>query len=213
MRLAVPLLFLLCLEGAILYTGQRRLFGLLEAGRLPRSLIYLWAMPGTVLHEAAHLIACLILRVPVGRIELFRPRRSLAGITLGQVEHAKCDPLRMALVAVAPLLLVPPLLLLLSVALLGESFLSSPLQAFVASSWQAKVALAYVLASSGAAAFPSPGDHIPTSGLVLLAVLLVAFGAQLEPHQALDLLRACVLLLAPAALAAALQLALFSRRA
>lgn len=213
--MAEPLIFLvlLCVEGSLLYAGQRHLFGTLDAGRLPRPLVYLWAMPGTVLHELAHALACLCLGVALGRIELFRPRRHPdGGVTLGQVEHAHADPLRLALVAIAPFIFVPVLLIGLACLLFGNGVLSDPLGVFLDGAIWKQALFAYVLISSGAAAFPSPGDHIPPLGFVMLILILIGLAGALGPERLGGLLRIAVLIAAPAALAAALQLALLRRR-
>ena len=59
--------FALALEAACLFLGQRRLFWLAVDATGSRLLGYLLAMPGIVLHESAHYLACVILRVPAGR--------------------------------------------------------------------------------------------------------------------------------------------------
>ena len=59
-----PLTIVLVAEGVALFLGQRRLFWLAVDTTGSRLLGYLLAMPGTVLHESAHYVACVILRVP-----------------------------------------------------------------------------------------------------------------------------------------------------
>ncbi len=79
--------------------GLVRLLG--EAG-LP--LFALLTLPGFFLHEAAHALSAFLLRVPVRRV-YFIPRPSPDGRSLSaSVEIGRCDSLRMALVALAPLL-------------------------------------------------------------------------------------------------------------
>lgn len=69
-----------------------------------RLLGYLLAMPGTVLHESAHYLACVILRVSAGRqvgtrdgrrarVPRFYPQRDpvTGSVILGMVPHAKTD--------------------------------------------------------------------------------------------------------------------------
>ncbi len=123
MTTLAPFALLLAAEAVVLFLGQRRLFWLAVDATGSRLCGYLLAMPGTVLHESAHYLACVLLRVPVGRqvrmsdgrrarVRLFYPRRDRysGSVTLGSVPHAGTDPLRGALIAVAPLVLVPPLL-------------------------------------------------------------------------------------------------------
>jgi len=125
----VALALVLVVEAAVLCLGQRRLFWLAVDATGSRFLGYLLAMPGTVLHESAHYLACVILRVRVGRklrtrdgrrarVRLFFPVRDpvTGSVTLGMVPHARTDPVRGALIAIAPLLLVPPVLLAIAFA-------------------------------------------------------------------------------------------------
>lgn len=82
------------LEGLVCLLGVE--FGL--------PLFALLTLPGFFLHEAAHALSAFLLRVPVRRV-YFIPRPSLDGRSLSaSVEIGRCDPLRMALVALAPLL-------------------------------------------------------------------------------------------------------------
>jgi hypothetical protein len=57
----------LLIKGAALFVGQRLLFRLAVNATGSRLLGYVLAMPGTVVHEAAHYVACVVLRVLVGR--------------------------------------------------------------------------------------------------------------------------------------------------
>src|ERR1035437_7978084 len=127
------LVLVLVAEAVALFLGQRRLFWVAVDATGSRLLGYLLAMPGTVLHESAHYPACGILRLPVGgrvrtpdgrraRVRLFHPRRDpvSGSVTLGMVPHAATDPLRGALIAVAPLLLVPPLLVAIALGVAGS---------------------------------------------------------------------------------------------
>lgn len=190
MTLAIVLCLLLPLEGYALFRGQRRLFFAAEDALRSRLAALLLAAPGTALHELAHFIACLALGVPAGhdvrgsdgrpaKVEFFHPRRDEdgQGITLGQVPHAATDPLRGALIAVAPVLLVPPLLLGLSYLILGAASPAAIPQALLDSSpWQILLWL-YLALSCGQAAFPSPGDHIGVVGgacLALITALIVS---------------------------------------
>jgi hypothetical protein len=203
----VLLATILVLEGVILYLGQRYIFPRIE--NYSRKLALFLSAPGTALHEGAHWLMCQILFVPTGRVELFRPRESEDGGTqLGVVYHAETDPLRQTLVAIAPLLLVPPLLLLLLLLFLGSGVLQDPLQAFFGSAIWVKIILFYIFLSAGSAAFPSPGDHIPWFGAVLLLAGIMLFFFLIPLSAITPLLQIFVLLFAPAALSALLQLLL-----
>jgi hypothetical protein len=222
-RTLVELGLVLLLEAAALFIGQRRLFWLAADATGSRLLGYLLAMPGTVLHESAHYIACVLLRVPVGRqlrtrdgrrarVRLFFPTRDPAtgAVTLGSVPHARTDPVRSALIAIAPLLLVPPLLLAIALAFAGTSDLAQLRHLLPhLASWKVAL-LAYVAFSCGQAAFPSRGDHIGIlGGLALTSVLAVVIGLLLANGGRAELttaLRDACLLLAVPAIASVLSL-------
>jgi hypothetical protein len=207
---------LLAVEAVVLFLGQRRLFWLSVDATGSRLLGYVLAMPGTVLHESAHYIACVILRVPVGgqlrtrdgrraRVRLFSPRRDpLSGsVTLGSVPHAGTDPLRGALIAVAPLLLVPPLLVAIALALAGTADPTQLRHLLPGLAPWKLVVLSYVAFSCGQAAFPSSGDHIGfVGGLVLAAVAGVMVAAILSRGGQAELIMVardtCLVLVVPA---------------
>jgi hypothetical protein len=218
-----PLAIVLLAEGVALFLGQRRLFWLAVDTTGSRLLGYVLAMPGTVLHESAHYLACVILRVPVGRqlrtrdgrrarVRLFYPQRDpvSGSVTLGMVPHARTDPFRGALIAIAPLVLVPPLLLaivLLVAGTIDPAQLRHVLPSLAA--WKL-VALGYLAFSCGQAAFPSSGDRIGILGALALAGLLATAIAVIlvggGRPELTNVVRDLCLLLAVPAVASALSL-------
>lgn len=62
------------------------------------SIIFL---PGTLVHEMAHLLVAGVMLVPVGDISLM-PEIKEEGVKLGHVEIQKADPIRRALIGFAP---------------------------------------------------------------------------------------------------------------
>lgn len=62
------------------------------------SIIFL---PGTLIHEMAHLLTAGVLLVPVGDISLL-PEIKEGGVKLGHVEIAKTDPIRRSVIGFAP---------------------------------------------------------------------------------------------------------------
>lgn len=219
----VELGLVLALEALCLFLGQRRLFWLAVDATGSRLLGYLLAMPGTVLHESAHYLACVILRVPAGRqlrtrdgrrarVRLFYPQRDqvTGSVTLGIVPHARTDPVRGSLIAIAPLLLVPALLVASALLIAGTS---DPAQLRHVlpelATWKLAL-LAYLAFSCGQAAFPSAGDHVGVLGALALAAILgttvtvvLSNGGRAELT---TVLRDACLLLAVPALASALSL-------
>jgi hypothetical protein len=184
-------------EMLVLWAGQRMLYAPLR-GRLGKWPSYLIDMPGTVLHEISHYIACKILFVPTGRVVLFHPEEGEDGsITFGYVEHAESDPLRGALVAVAPAILVPLAMWGLLSLLWGQNIFQNPQEMITGFSlgeiWKIPLSLYLLLAARGA--FPSPGDHVGFVGGVALLLLLGAAVYFLPLLWILEALRFLALLL------------------
>jgi hypothetical protein len=219
----VELGLVLALEALCLFLGQRRLFWLAVDATGSRLLGYLLAMPGTVLHESAHYLACVILRVPVGRqlrtrdgrrarVRLFYPQRDqvTGSVTLGIVPHARTDPVRGSLIAIAPLLLVPALLVASALLIAGTSDPAELRHVLPELATWKLALLAYLAFSCGQAAFPSAGDHVGVLGpLALTAILGITVTVILSNGGRAELttvLRDACLLLAVPALASALGL-------
>jgi hypothetical protein len=213
------------IEGSALFLGQRRLVNLAVAATGSRLLGYLLAMPGTVVHEGAHYLACVILRVPVGRqvrtrdgrrarVRWFFPTRDAVtgSVTLGMVPHARTDPLRGALIAIAPLLLVPPLLMAIVCLLAGTTDLAQLRHVLPDLTPWRLVLLSYLAFSCAQGAFPSRGDHIGVQGgLALSAILGIAIAAVVEDGglpELTTLLRDLCLVLSVPAIASGLSLVL-----
>jgi hypothetical protein len=212
----LELCLLLLVEVYALFIGQRQLLGLAIDATGSRLLGYLLAMPGTVVHEGAHYVACVVLRVPVGgqvrqpdgrqaRVRWFAPRRDpvTGSITLGSVPYARTDPLRSALIAIAPVVVVPALLMALVFLLAGSTSLEQLRHVLPTLAPWRLVLLLYVTLSCAQAVFPSKGDHIGPWGAVALAVLIgAAVVAILELSGWLELTTvvrdACLLLAVPA---------------
>lgn len=58
-------------------------------------------LPGIIIHELAHLLTAAVLLVPVGEIE-FLPKVREGSVKLGSVAIGKTDPVRRALIGLAP---------------------------------------------------------------------------------------------------------------
>lgn len=176
------ILIILLIQCSLLYLGQRRIFGM-TSDVFNRGVAYMFSAPGTILHELSHYIACKVLLVPTGRVSLFNPKAQEDGsITLGSVEHARVDPLRNTIVSIAPLLLVPPFLLLISLLLLGKGIMIDPVQAITSASAWKLILWAFITFSAGQGAFPSTGDYIGVAGGIILiaAMVLVVYAVPMN---------------------------------
>ena len=120
-----------------------------------RPLSYPLLLPGTVLHELAHAAAALALGLGIEELVLFKPTtRPDGSVEFGWVTPRRTAHGRGAIMAIAPLLLVPPVLLAISLVAVN---LPSAL-------WGASVALWLAVGLGSLGAFPSPGDHVSLRG-------------------------------------------------
>jgi len=129
--LGAPLIF--ALELVMLYVAgsyaTRRVAELLgygssrTGGLLGRIAFYLLVLPGVILHESAHHLACLLTGTKVLRFVPFLPQRSASGrVILGYVRHERRSfPIR-AIIGLAPILLNPLRILLVTALLTPLSF-------------------------------------------------------------------------------------------
>jgi hypothetical protein len=126
--LGAPLTF--ALELVALYVAgsyaMGRLAGLSGSrggAALGRAGFYLLVFPGVILHEAAHYLACLLTGTKVLRFAPFSPRRSADGrLVLGYVRHERRSVTIQAIIGIAPILLNPLGLLLVSALLTPLTF-------------------------------------------------------------------------------------------
>jgi hypothetical protein len=184
-----PLIF--GLELVVLYAAgsyaMGRLIGISGFGGggtvLGRMAFYLLIFPGVVLHESAHYLACLLTRTKVLHFAPFSPRMSVDGrLMLGYVRHERRGFPIGAIIGLAPILLNPLGLLLVTalltpltfqevanprLATIGESILSSgylTASPLVAAIW------VYLSLSFALGSVPSRKD------LASLPVMLIFFG-------------------------------------
>jgi hypothetical protein len=187
--LGASLLF--AVELAILYMAGSHVMGRLlrisgfgEGGSvLGRIVFYLLVFPGVVLHEGAHFLACLLTGTKVSRFAPFSPGRSNDGrLVLGYVRHER-RPLPVgALIALAPILLNPLGLLLVTAFLPPLTFqeIANPsvgvvakgifVSGFVSDTPVLAIIWAYLSLSFALGSVPSRED------LSSLPILLLLFG-------------------------------------
>ncbi len=144
-------------------------------------------LPGFLLHEGSHALAAFFLRVPILGATLI-PRPSMDGMAVGAaVQVARRDPVRMALVALAPLVVGAVALGLLT-GLFGSAG-ASPWPWLRLREWIGQLDLrstgfwagVYIVWSISSHMGPSSADmHYVWSGGIVLLVLLVAAGLLLS---------------------------------
>jgi hypothetical protein len=126
--LGAPLTF--ALELVVLYAAgsyaMGRLVGLSQfrgGATLGRAVFYLLVFPGVILHEGAHYLACLLTGTKVFRFVPFSPRRPADGrLVLGYVRHERRSVPIQAIIGLAPILLNPLGLLLVTALLTPLTF-------------------------------------------------------------------------------------------
>jgi len=88
------------------------------APRTGRLLFYLLVAPGVVLHESAHYLACKLTGTPLGKFVPFLPSKDASGgVRLGYVQHGARNPLTAAVIGLAPVVVNPLALVILTLLL------------------------------------------------------------------------------------------------
>ncbi len=118
-------------------------------------------LPGTIIHELAHLLVAGIMLVPVGEISVL-PEVEGNGVKLGSVQIGKVDPFRLTIIGVAPVLV--GMVLIFGILYFGQS--SSHL-----AWWQIALGL-YLIFEISNTMFSSKKDIAGTIGFVV-AILVV----------------------------------------
>lgn len=118
-------------------------------------------LPGTIIHELAHLLIAGIMLVPVGEISVL-PEVEEGGVKLGSVQIGKVDPFRLTIVGVAPVILGMSIIL-------GILYFAQISQHLVW--WQVVLGL-YLIFEISNTMFSSKKDIAGTIGFVV-AVLVV----------------------------------------
>jgi hypothetical protein len=167
------------------------------SGQRRRAQVLLWIMlfPGVVLHEGSHWVVAKLLGVPCGKIRLFAlGKGGGSSVRLGYLEVARVDPLRNALVALAPpvvglaaVYLVASMVGLLPGALNLPNLIAE-LWSVLLKPWGWKdVGALYLIFAISAAAVPSQSDLSPSRWVVIVAVSVVAAAEALGWMRALPL--------------------------
>ena len=155
-----------------------------------KAAFYLLVLPGVVLHESAHYLACLLTGTRVGRFVPFSPVTSPDGrFRLGYVRHERRSPPIAALIGLAPVVLNPVGVLVVTVLLtpltlteivdprleiFEERILSS---GFLIESPGAAAVWAYLAFSFALGSVPSREDlSSAPAALVLFALVVFALG-------------------------------------
>ena len=146
-----------------------------------RGLFYALVMPGVVLHESAHYVACLVTRTRVARFEPFSPTADSEGrIILGYVAHEKRPAPIMAVIGLAPMILNPAGILAVTAVLtpLSPTAFTAPPQAALGALWESgfltaspltAIVWVYLMISFAVGSVPSREDLRSVPAVLLLA--------------------------------------------
>lgn len=118
-------------------------------------------LPGTIIHELAHLLVAGIMLVPVGEISVL-PEIEGDGVKLGSVQIGKVDPFRLTVIGVAPVLVGMS-------AILGILYFA---QISSHSVWWQIVLGLYLIFEISNTMFSSKKDIIGTIGFVVAVLVL-----------------------------------------
>lgn len=89
-------------------------------------LLALIFLPGTFIHETAHLITALFLLVPVGKMNLV-PEVTDRGVRMGSVQIGKTDLLRSSVIGVAPFIVGTSIIFGSLVYVVANNLMNNPL--------------------------------------------------------------------------------------
>ncbi|MCL5784233.1 MAG: hypothetical protein M1142_02675 [Patescibacteria group bacterium] len=154
----VELVFLFLLSRQLVQSLARAIYKISKSHRVVVHTLAILFLPGTIIHELAHLLFAGVMLVPVGEMNVL-PEIEGDGVKLGSVQIAKTDPFRRMIIGVAPVLL--GMILIFSIFLLVKLGVSPW--------WQAALAL-YFLFEIGNTMFSSKKD---IEGSVLFVILIL----------------------------------------
>lgn len=100
----LELLLLFFLSKKLINSLARLIFRLTKSHQMVVRILAILFLPGTIIHELAHLLFAGVMFVPVGEINVI-PEIEGVGVRLGSVQIGKTDLFRRTIAGVAPVLL------------------------------------------------------------------------------------------------------------
>lgn len=152
------LILLFILSRRLINSLSRLIYRLTKSHRVVVHVLALIFLPGTIVHELAHLLFAGVMLVPVGELSVV-PEVEEKGVKLGSVQIGHTDPFRRTIVGVAPVLL--GMILIFSIFLFVKIGVSPW--------WQVLLAL-YFIFEIGNTMFSSKKD---IEGSILFVILTV----------------------------------------
>lgn len=156
------LIILFILSQALSKSFSQAFYRLFRSQKMTVYLLAIFFFPGVVVHEISHWLMAQLLFVPTGRVE-FMPVLRGTELKLGSVAVAQTDPIRRALIGVAPFL-VGTMIILLALFFYGQlTLIPENLKIFI---------VGYVVFEIGNTMFSSRKDLEGTVELLLTIVIL-----------------------------------------
>jgi len=160
------LILLFLLSRSLTSAVARFFYALTGSRRATVNILAIIFLPGTIIHELAHLLVAGMMFVPVGRIEIL-PQIDGDEVRLGSAEIGQTDMLRRMVIGLAPIIV--GLLVMVGTLWLSYGNLSQETPV-----WQILVAL-YVIFQVGNSMFSSKKDM--EGAVVLIVALLIVLTA------------------------------------
>jgi len=160
------LILLFLLSRSLTSSVARFFYALTGSRRATINILAIIFLPGTIIHELAHLLVAGMMFVPVGRIEIL-PQIDGDEVRLGSAEIGQTDMLRRMVIGLAPIIV--GLLVMVGTLWLSYGNLSEETPV-----WQILVAL-YVIFQVGNSMFSSKKDM--EGAVVLIVALLIVLTA------------------------------------
>lgn len=167
----IILILIFLIELLILFFLSRKITQKL-AGKLSVRELALLFLPGTIIHELAHVLSAGVLLVHIGEVE-FMPQETPEGIKLGSAQIGHTDFIRRAIIGFAPVLL--GLSIILGVSFYFISNFNGP--------WWSVIILLFILFEVGNTMFSSKKDMEGTAAFLVIGLSLLIACYFLGFHQ------------------------------
>lgn len=180
----IEVVALLLLSRRLTQSLSRAFYLITHSHKRTVSLLALFYLPGTIIHELAHVIVAGMMLVRSGEIE-FIPEIREDGVKLGSAQIEQTDPLRRALIGFAPVLVG------ISLIVGSVYYFLNVLPNFAQLSFWMFLILFYILFEVGNTMFSSPKDLEGTAEiLAIFAAILVGLylAGFLHPQQVANLI-------------------------
>ena len=174
--LSAELILLFILSRAVSVNLSMALYRLFHSQKITIYIVAFLFFPGVLIHEIAHWLMAQLLFVPTGKVE-FLPVLRGSELKLGSVAIAQTDPIRRALIGVAPFLLGTVILLVTLFSYANLDLIPQSIKLYV---------VGYMVFEIGNTMFSSRKDLEGTIELLIavaiICLALYVIGVRLPPQ-------------------------------